>query len=193
MPEEDLTLLQATARVTLVAARGSLAQQLAAPVEGLELPPRIKANRRLAEEPSPPLPFMELPYFNGLGGFTYDGREYAIYLGPDSRTPAPWINVLANPSFGALISESGAGSAWYGNSQLNRLTPWANDPVTDPVSDAIYLRDEETGVFWTPTPLPVREQDAYRARHGQGYTVFGHNSHTIEQELTIFEIGRAHV
>ena len=186
MPEEDLTLLQATARVTLVAARGSLAQQLAAPVEGLELPPRIKANRRLAEEPSPPLPFMELPYFNGLGGFTYDGREYAIYLGPDSRTPAPWINVLANPSFGALISESGAGSAWYGNSQLNRLTPWANDPVTDPVSDAIYLRDEETGVFWTPTPLPVREQDAYRARHGQGYTVFEHNSHAIEQELTIF-------
>lgn len=186
MPEEDVTLLQSAARAALVAARGTLAQQLAAPVEIADLPPRLKPNRRIAEEPSAPLPFLELPYFNGLGGFTADGREYAIYLGPDAKTPAPWVNVMATPEFGALVSESGQGFAWYGNSQTNRLTPWSNDPVSDPAGDALYLRDEETGVYWSPTPLPIREQDAYRARHGQGYTVFEHNSHAIEQELTVF-------
>ncbi len=48
------------------------------------------------------------------------------------------------------------------------------------------MRDEESGAVWTPTPLPIREKDAYRARHGQGYTVFEHNSHAIGQELTVF-------
>ena len=186
MPEDDLTLLMASARVALVAARGTLAQQLGGPVTAAESPPRLKPNRRLVEEPSAPLPFLELPYFNGLGGFTPDGREYAIYLGPGASTPVPWVNVMANPEFGALVSEAGAGFTWYGNSQTNRLTPWSNDPVTDPSTDAVYLRDEETGVFWTPTPLPIREDDAYRARHGQGYTVFEHNSHAIEQEMLTF-------
>jgi cyclic beta-1,2-glucan synthetase len=129
---------------------------------------------------------MELPYFNSLGGFTPDGREYAIYLGSNSHTPAPWVNVIANPIFGTLISETGSGFTWCGNSQRNRLTQWSNDPVMDPPSEAIYLRDEETGVYWTPTPSPVREETAYRARHGAGYTVFEHNSHGIEQELTVF-------
>ena len=78
------------------------------------------------------MPFLELPYFNGLGGFTADGREYAIYLAPDTRTPAPWINVMANAGFGTLVSESGLGFTWYGNSQQNRLTPWTNDPVSNP-------------------------------------------------------------
>ena len=89
-------------------------------------------------------------------------------------------------SFGAMVSESGLGFTWRGNSQSNRLTPWHNDPVSDPQSEAIYLRDDESGAVWTPTPLPIREKDAYRARHGQGYTVFEHNSHAIGQELTVF-------
>ncbi|MGH2367239.1 MAG: GH36-type glycosyl hydrolase domain-containing protein, partial [Chloroflexota bacterium] len=188
IPSEDLTLLLAVARVVLVAARGPLAQQLsqAAPVETATLPPPLVVGRRFEEEPSAPLPFMELPYFNGLGGFTPDGREYAIYLGPHAQTPAPWINVMANPSFGALVSESGQGFAWSMNSQSNRLLPWSNDPIVDPTGDAIYIRDEQTGVFWTPTPSPIRELDAYRARHGQGYTLFEHNSHAIEQELVTF-------
>ncbi|HXA50806.1 MAG TPA: glycosyl hydrolase family 65 protein, partial [Candidatus Acidoferrum sp.] len=138
------------------------------------------------EEPSQPLPFLELPYFNGVGGFTLDGREYAIYLKAGSATPAPWVNVMANPGFGSIVSESGLGTTWRGNSQANRLTPWHNDPVSDPQSEIIYLRDEDSGAVWTPTPLPIREQDAYRARHGQGYTVFEHNSHAIGQELTVF-------
>jgi cyclic beta-1,2-glucan synthetase len=148
-------------------------------------PQALRVNRR-AEHVSQPLPFLELPYFNGFGGFTGDGREYAIYLGPNAVTPLPWVNVMANPVFGALVSESGSGSCWYGNSQSNRLTPWNNDPVSDPSSEAIYIRDEDTGIFWSPTPLPIRELDAYRARHGQGYTEFEHNSHALEQTLLTF-------
>ena len=185
IPEEDLRLLRAAASVVLVAARGVLAQQLGVPVEVPTLS-KPMPKRRDRQEASPSLPFMELPYFNSLGGFTPDGREYAIYLGPNSHTPAPWVNVIANPIFGTLISETGSGFTWYGNSQRNRLTQWSNDPVMDPPSEAIYLRDEETGVYWTPTPSPVREETAYRARHGAGYTVFEHNSHGIEQELTVF-------
>ena len=129
---------------------------------------------------------MELPYFNSIGGFTPDGLEYAIYLGPGMNTPMPWVNVIANPSFGTLISETGAGFTWQGNSQHNRLTQWSNDAVTDPPSEALYIRDEETGAYWTPCAWPIREETAYRARHGAGYTVFEHNSHGIEQELTVF-------
>jgi cyclic beta-1,2-glucan synthetase len=144
------------------------------------------AKKRAPREPSPSLPFLELPYFNSLGGFTPDGREYVIYLGPNMHTPAPWVNVIANPTFGTLLSETGSGFTWYGNSQRNRLTQWSNDPVLDPPSEALYIRDEETGVYWTPTPAPIREGTPYRARHGAGYTVFEHNSHGIEQDLTVF-------
>ncbi len=185
IPEEDLMLLRAAAGVVLVAARGTLPQQLGVPMEVPDLPESI-ARKRPPREPSASLPFMELPYFNSLGGFTPDGREYAIYLGPGINTPTPWVNVIANPTFGTLISETGAGFTWYGNSQRNRLTHWSNDPVMDTPSEALYVRDEENGVCWAPTPSPIREGTAYRARHGAGYSVFEHNSHGIEQELTVF-------
>ena len=191
LPEEDLNLLFAVARVVLVAPRGGLARQLLNLTAPPELPPRLRPTGNYSEEPSPDLPFMTLPYFNGKGGFTEDGREYAVYLerGSDqgiATTPAPWSNVIANPDFGMLVSEAGQGFAWSGNSQSNRLTPWSNDPVSDVSGDAIYIRDEDTGTFWTPTPLPIRENDPYRARHGQGYSIFEHNSHAIEQELTFW-------
>ncbi len=185
IPEEDVTLLMASSRVVLVAARGTLPQQLSVASEAA-MPEDFLAKRRAPRDPSAPLPFMELPYFNGLGGFTPDGREYAIYLGPGANTPAPWVNVIANPSFGTVVSESGSGWTWYGNSQRNRLTGWSNDPVTDPPSEALYIRDEETGLFWTVTAAPIREETAYRARHGAGYSTYEHNSHGIAQELTVF-------
>jgi cyclic beta-1,2-glucan synthetase len=185
IPEEDLRLLKAVACVVLVAARGTLSQQLGIPVEAPK-PLEALARKRTPREPSPPLPFMELHYFNSLGGFTQDGHEYAIYLGPGTNTPAPWVNVIANPTFGTMVSETGSGFTWYGNSQRNRLTAWSNDPVLDPASEAIYIRDEESGHFWSPTAMPIREDTAYRARHGAGFTVFEHNSNGIEQELTLF-------
>ncbi len=185
IPKEDLRLIMAVARVVLVAARGTLAQQLPIPTSVPELPIPLK-KKPDPRDPSGLLPYMELPYFNSLGGFTSNGGEYVIYLGPNTHTPAPWVNVIANQNFGTMISEIGSGFTWYGNSQRNRLTQWSNDPVIDPPSEAIYIRDEETGVFWTPTASPIREEMAYRARHGAGYTIFEHNSHGIEQELTVF-------
>ncbi len=185
LPEEDLRLLKSSASIVLVAARGTLPQQLGMPVELPDFPEALVA-RRAFRDPSAPLPFMELSYFNSLGGFTPDGREYAIYLGPDTHTPAPWANVIANPHFGTLVTETGSGFTWYGNSQRNRLTQWSNDPVVDPSAEALYIRDEESGTGWTPTAAPIREDSAYRARHGAGYSVFEHNSHGIEQKLTVF-------
>jgi len=185
LPEADVNLILCTAQVAMSASRGTLAKQLSSPPEGFPLPPQLLVKRG-EELPSTPLPFLQLPYFNGFGGFTADGREYAIYLGPSALTPLPWINVMANSVFGTMVSESGSGCCWYGNSQSNRLTPWANDPVSDPAGEAIFIRDEVTGVCWTPTPLPVRELDAYRARHGQGYTEIEHNSHGLEQTLMTF-------
>jgi cyclic beta-1,2-glucan synthetase len=185
IPEEDVTLILTAAHVALVAARGTLAQQLAIKTDEINLPALLET-QYMEEEPSAPIPFMELSYFNGLGGFTPDGKEYVIYLGPDTWCPAPWVNVIANATFGTLVSESGSGFTWYGNSQQNRITGWSNDPVSDTPSEAVYIRDEESGIFWSPTPLPIREADAYRARHGAGYTVFEHNSHAVEQELTVF-------
>jgi cyclic beta-1,2-glucan synthetase len=187
IPEEDLNLILTVSQITLGSIRGPLSKQFGSSAEGTPLPPALALPaRRIEEQPSAPLLFLELPYFNGVGGFTGDGREYAIYLGPNTSTPLPWINVMANASFGALVSESGSGCCWYGNSQSNRITPWNNDPISDAASEALYIRDEESGAFWTPTPLPVRELDAYRARHGQGYTEFEHNSHALEQVLLTF-------
>ncbi|MDP9053607.1 MAG: hypothetical protein M3N93_04805, partial [Acidobacteriota bacterium] len=185
IPEEHRTLILASASIALSGNRGPLQQQLVAAAEGRPVPPFVPAGGG-PEEPSRSLPFLELPYFNGLGGFTQNGREYAIYLKPGDTTPMPWVNVMANAGFGTMVGESGLGFTWAGNSQANRLTQWHNDPVSDPQSEVIYLRDDESGAIWTPTALPRREKDAYRARHGQGYTIFEHNSHAIGQELTVF-------
>jgi len=187
IPPDELNLLFGVARVSLLAARGSLAQQLTdSLVVTPDLPPPLDIGRYFPEEPSPRLPFMELDAFNGFGGFTEKGHEYVIYLEPEEQTPAPWTNVIANPSFGTLVTEAGLGCTWCENSQSNRLTGWSNDPIINRPSESIYLRDEDTGAFWTPTPLPIRELDPYRIRHGQGYSVFEHNSHGIEQQLTVF-------
>ena len=186
IPEESLTLLLSAANVALVAARGPLSQQLGAPPMRHQLPVKYLPKRPPREEPSAPLRHMDLKLSNGLGGFSADGREYVVNLQSGEQTPAPWVNIIANPSFGTLVSESGAGFSWYGNSQRNRLTAWSNDPVSDPPSDAVYIRDEDSGRFWTPTMQPIREVEGYRVRHGAGYTVFEHNSHGIEQELTTF-------
>jgi cyclic beta-1,2-glucan synthetase len=184
--KEELIALQAAARMVLVAARGTLRQQLAATTPVVAKPRLLSPGQQFREEPSAPLAFMELKYFNGLGGFTEDGKEFVIYLGPGRQTPLPWINIMSNPKFGAFVSESGSESVWGRNSQNDRLTPWFNDPISDPPGTAIYIRDDDIGVVWSPTAQPIREKDAYRARHGHGYTTFEHNSHAIEQQLLTF-------
>jgi cyclic beta-1,2-glucan synthetase len=112
---------------------------------------------------------------NGLGGFTADGRDYVIRLDGDRQTPVPWANVIANPGFGTVVTESGAAFTWAGNSRENRLTPHAGDPVGDPTGEAIFVRDDESGRVSTPTPGPLpRGADSGRSvvRHGAGTTRF---------------------
>ena len=128
----------------------------------------------------------DLVLFNGIGGFTPDGREYVIRVRRDRPTPSPWINVLANPAFGCMVSESGLGCTWSGSSSENRLTPWRNDPVADRPAEAIYLRDEESAEVWSPTPHPCGTVLPYEVRHGAGYTSFKHHSHGLRQSLTVF-------
>ena len=187
MPDADRILLHTVARAVFVTERGTLKEQLERSVVEPELPPAFVArwpSRRYAE-PTPTL--LDLEQFNGLGGFTPDGREYVITLGKGQWTPAPWLNIVANEKeFGFQISESGAGFTWSVNSRENRLTPWTNDAVSDAPGEVIYLRDEDTGSLWTPTPLPVREDTPYTIRHGRGYTAFEHTSHGIVQELIVF-------
>jgi cyclic beta-1,2-glucan synthetase len=143
-----------------------------------------------------------LLFANGTGGFTPDGREYLLLVppaGPPSFAsshrgreegavgpPAPWCNVVANPACGFLVSEGGGGYTWAGNSQSNRLTPWSNDPVSDPPGEAVYLRDEESGAVWSPTPLPVPPAAPTLVRHGQGYTTFSRTEQGLGHELTLF-------
>ena len=206
LASDDILLLETAARVVIDGARGPLSSQL----------DRIELARSQSESliPSrPPGRYSDEPvglpenlqYDNGLGGFSADGRSYCLLVSPEDRQliqsngqpahqnapqpilpPAPWINVLANPFVGCLVSESGLGFTWAGNSQTNRLTVWSNDPVVDPPAEVIYLRDESTGQVWCPTPLPVPSGNATLVRHGYGYTTFEHNTHGIEHELTVF-------
>lgn len=128
----------------------------------------------------------QLQFANGYGGFSQDGKEYIIELQDGRDTPLPWINVIANPRFGFQVSESGSGYTWSLNSRENKITPWSNDPILDPSGEAIYLRLEDSGEFWSVTAKPKREKGAYRIRHGQGYSEFEHQSHGLKQTLHLF-------
>ena len=187
MPEADRILLHAVARVVIVPERGSLEEQLVRRSIEEELPPVFVPQMPSRTYPEPNAATPQLSFFNGLGGFSHGGREYVTTLGEGQWTPAPWTNVIANErDFGFQVTETGAGYTWSANSRENRLTPWSNDAVSDPPGEVIYLRDEDSGTVWTTTPLPVREDEPYVVRHGQGYTVFEHTSHGISQELLVF-------
>lgn len=187
MSEEDRTLLQTVARVVLVDDAGTLPEQVERRGRTNVLIPAFKPSRRWLEPAtSAEIPQRDLAFFNGLGGFSRDGREYITVLGPDQTTPAPWVNVIANPQFGTVVSESGSVYTWAENSHEFRLTPWYNDPVTDTSGEAIYIRDEESGYFWSPSPLPARGHNPYVARHGFGYTIFEYAEDGIATELCLF-------
>jgi cyclic beta-1,2-glucan synthetase len=125
-----------------------------------------------------------LQLFNGLGGLTAAG-DYEIRLHDDALPPAPWSNVVANPHGGFVVSERGAGATWVGNSYFYRLTPWHNDPVSDPVSEVLYLSDEAGGAPWSATPAPIRHPTPYTVRHGAGSTTFAHAHEGIATHLTL--------
>ena len=193
VPEADRVLLQTVARIALVDRDGTLAEQIGSltsaqvpttlfvksgnePAAAAALREDGSANSRLREP---------LQFDNGVGGFSADGREYVITTSSGTMTPMPWLNVLANPTFGTIVSESGSASTWSENAQLFRLTPWSNDPISDTSTEAVYIRDEDSGHFWSPTLLPRAGSGPYVTRHGFGYSVFEHEEDGIESELTL--------
>lgn len=201
IPHEDRVLLQSVARVILSDRKGSLADQLEQafapyrPGRARLLPallhgaglrsavPRAPGSARSDIEPR------GLQYYNGFGGFSADGREYVIAPMNGEPTPAPWCNVLANPRFGSVISDSGSSYTWSENAHSLRLTPWCNDPVTDESGEAIYLRDDDSGRAWSSTSGALSQRDGAQrplVRHGFGYSVFEHDEDGIESALTVF-------
>ncbi|MGP1666043.1 MAG: GH36-type glycosyl hydrolase domain-containing protein, partial [Rhodanobacter sp.] len=191
LSSEDRLVVQASARIILADKRGSLVDQISRRRVESHLPaleplkprqPSLTGATLVPAEAA--LPALQLT--NPHGGFSLDGREYVINLEPGQATPAPWSNVLANPHFGSVISESGGAYTWAENAHEFRLTPWHNDPVSDGSGEAIYLRDEETGRLWSPTPLPCRGSGHYTTRHGFGYSVFEHVEDGIHSELWVY-------
>ncbi|MFC3660831.1 GH36-type glycosyl hydrolase domain-containing protein [Luteimonas notoginsengisoli] len=208
LPQEDRILLQSVARVIVSDANGTLAEQVARrpppdtivpPLQpqptqyelmALPTPEENAGAGRAGDATFDPWPFDAvlgpLREGNGFGAFSADGREYVIDLQAGDATPAPWSNVLANPQFGCVASESNTGYTWSENAHEFRLTPWHDDPVCDAGGEAFYLRDEQTGRFWSPTPLPCRGEGAYRVRHGFGYSVYEHEQDGIASELWVY-------
>jgi cellobiose phosphorylase len=186
IPFADRALLQAVARIVLMADTGTLEEQMNQAAARMPMPVALRPTRAPGREPAAPTPVRDLIHHNGLGGFTRDGREYVITLAANQATPAPWINVIANADFGTIVSESGSSYSWSENCHEFRLTPWHNDPVVDPAGEAFYIRDEETGQFWSPTPLPARGTTPYTIRHGFGYSVFEHTENGLASELSLY-------
>lgn len=184
---EDRVLMQSAARVIISDASGPLERQ----IEGRLSPnPMMTKVARRIGAPSyrapAPEPARELLFKNGYGGFSKDGKEYVIAMDDGGATPAPWANVLANESFGSVVSEAGMAYTWSENAHEFRLTPWHDDPVCDSSGEALYIRDEDSGRFWSPTRLPRAPEGSYICRHGFGYSSYEHERRGIKAELTVF-------
>ena len=184
---EDRLLFESVARIIISDNKGSLLEQvtrqlterpLGALLEAKIIPPFIQQNELSLPN--------DLQFSNGTGGFTRDGKEYKIIADKDKTTPAPWVNVIANPLFGTVLSESGSAYTWAINAHEYRITPWSNDPVSDVGGEAFYLRDEDTGNFWCPVPFPKKSNLPFVITHGFGYSIFEHAEEGIHSETTVF-------
>ena len=186
LSEDDRVLLQTVARIVFTDTAETLVEQVERRISAERVSDRFEAVLHAPRERGHPLPPRERILCNGLGGFTPDGREYIVTLEPGQNTPAPWVNVIASPYIGTVVSESGSAYTWVENAHEFRLSTWHNDPLCDSSGEAFYLRDEESGAFWSPTPLPARGSSGYVCRHGFGYSVFEHDEAGIASELTTY-------
>jgi cyclic beta-1,2-glucan synthetase len=188
MHPDVLNLLLSVARATLDGDGGTIELQLNRRGKRPAAPGRLVTTGKRGDGGyfAPQFERPALQFDNGYGGFDSQTGEYVIVLEDKLTTPSPWIDVLASPEFGCTVSEAGVGCTWALNSHENRITTWNNDPVSDGSGEAIYVRDEETGEFWSPTPLPVRTPEAYVIRHGHGQVTFEHETHGIAHHLQWF-------
>ena len=187
LSSEDRLLFESVARIIIADTKGSLLEQVtmqyaekpvAALLESTTVPSQI-------QQPAIALP-RDLIFFNGTGGFTQNGKEYKIITDKNRTTPLPWVNVIANPQFGTVVSENGSAYTWAINAHEYRITPWSNDPVSDGGGEAFYLRDEDTGNFWCPSPFPKKGTGPYIVTHGFGYSIFEHREDGIHSEMSVF-------
>ncbi|MBC7626517.1 MAG: cyclic beta 1-2 glucan synthetase, partial [Ferruginibacter sp.] len=183
---EDRILFEAVAHIVIADKYGTLEEQINRRAKSKTTIPYFSPTKFYPSVYTEVERRNDLQFFNGLGGFTADGKEYVITTTPQNLTPVPWINVLANPNFGSIISESGQSYTWVDNAHEIRLTPWNNDPISDLKGEAFYLKDEESGKFWSPAPLPCRGTSPYITRHGFGYSVFEHSEDGIYSEMMVF-------
>jgi cyclic beta-1,2-glucan synthetase len=186
VPAEDQILLQSVARIVISDKNGGLEEQLSRKSSS-----RLKISKfkqtSTRDYPPEQMPLPDgLIFFNQYGGFSSNGHEYIVDCHQNNNTPLPWVNIIANRQMATMVSESGSGYTWYENAYGFRLTPWSNDPVNDPASEAFYIRDEETGKFWSLTPRPAGGTSNYICAHGFGYTRFEHVDNGIQTELLIF-------
>jgi cyclic beta-1,2-glucan synthetase len=184
---ESLRVLSAVARVVLVSRRGSLASQLAWLAEAAATPalPERKTVTAEASSAAAAAPLPPLEFFNGIGGFSADGREYLTALSASRPTPAPWINVIANSNFGFQTAADGGGCTWFGNSRENQITPWSNDAVSNPPGEIIYVSDDDSGEIISATLKPMNSTaGTHLARHGFGYSQFEREANGLKLELT---------
>jgi cyclic beta-1,2-glucan synthetase len=193
LSHEERVLLEAVASAVLRGDQGDIRTQLDRPEVVHPAPvPHVLAGRPEVERTEPedtPVSIPAMTLSHGRGGFVDNGRTYAIVLEGDDETPMPWANVIANPDFGTIVSASGSAQTWFGNSRENRLTPFANDPVSDPTAEAIYIRDDESGAYWSPTPGPIRRTSRSGRcliQHAPGITRFNRVTRGISHELDVF-------
>jgi len=120
-----------------------------------------------------------------FGHFDDAQREYVITQ-PD--TPLPWINYLGNEEYFGLISNTAGGYSFYKDARLRRLTRYRyNNSPLDMGGRYLYLRDNSTGNYWSPSWMPTRVKlDEYECRHGQGYTVITSRLNGIRSSARYF-------
>jgi cyclic beta-1,2-glucan synthetase len=183
---EDRILFQSVARVIISDRFGTLEEQITRRNKIKPVVPYFSPTKFHASVFTSVAQPAGLQFFNGLGGFSADGKEYVITTTPQKTTALPWSNVIANPNFGSIVTESGQAYTWMDNAHEYRLTPWNNDAVNDMQGEAFYLRDEESGRFWSPAPFPCRGASAYNTRHGFGYSIFEHSEDGIDSSMTVY-------
>ncbi|MCC6290414.1 MAG: cyclic beta 1-2 glucan synthetase [Chitinophagaceae bacterium] len=183
---EDRILFQTVARVMISDRFGTLEEQVSRVIKTKNVIPYFTPQKFYPSITTAVSMPKDLQFFNDTGGFSGDGKEYIIFTNPEKLTPVPWSNVVANEQFGTVISESGQAYSWLENAHEYRLTPWNNNPVGDLEGECYYLRDEESGKFWSPAPLPTRSKTAYITRHGFGYSIFEHSEDGIYSTMTVF-------